>query len=99
MYYDIIDEKVIDVLKVLILRHIYGYNFCESYSLYLLRVSDSCEFMVPSAGHDSRICVVTKLVLEPRFCMVGPRLLEFEFSWKLLQQLDLIMSLKGFPCL
>ena len=79
-YHDIIYEKVIDVLKVLILRHIYGYNFCESCSLGLLRVLDSCEFSFSSTSHDFRVWVVTKLVSEPRFSIVGPRLLEFEFS-------------------
>ena len=42
----------------------------ESYVLGLLRVPDSCEFLFPSAGHDHRVRVVTKLVSEPRFSII-----------------------------
>ena len=50
-----------------------------SCGLGLIRVSDSCEFSFPSADHDLGVWVMTKLVSEPRFSIVGPRLLEFEF--------------------
>ena len=35
------------------------------------------KFSFPSAGHDSRVWVVTKLVSEPRFRVVPPRLPEW----------------------